>query len=280
LIIPQDGEGVFAEPGVYNVSVSAGFGFAPLNSAFCDSAAIEWVCLPETPDEPTDPGETPDEPGTLDIPKEDDDMRDMSEMVKECVAMLDKYYDKAKALPNNNSRAVSLEGGDLSDWTNKYYVSLADPDNGILQDASFFEDPVRNFNVGIGRDGKFYKYEYVQFMYRAYRYLHYQRPSFGTNAGTRFIRECVDMLDPYVREFQGKGITDTNSLRLQGSELSDWLKGYYPILVKTGLIADGSFFGSVDANPNYGIGADGVFFGKELLFFLWQAYRYVYILGK
>lgn len=198
-------------------------------------------------------------------------MADTTTLVKDCISMFERYYEQARTLPNDNSKVFTLNGADLKAWKDTFYPQLSKPE--IIQDAGFFQSPVKNANYGVGMDGSFCKVEYVQFLYRAYKYL---KPNFDANSGTRYIKQCVDMLEPYVTRFANKGTGDDVVITLSNSELELWKKGYYLFFCKSALLKDGEFFGDITKNANFGIGADGAFTGKELLHFLYQCYKLVY----
>lgn len=196
-------------------------------------------------------------------------MADLKQLAKESIVMLEKYYEKAKHLPNDNSAVWTLEGADLTTWKNTYYPQLVK--SGEICDSSFFQNPVANPNYGIGADGQFTKYEYVQYLYSAYKYV---LTDFSANSGLKYIKTCIDMLEPYVGLFKNHG-TGTDELHsFKSADMDKWEKEYYLYFSKSGLVPDGQFFGNVNENPNYGIGADGQFAGEELCHFLYQLYKF------
>ncbi|GHT86620.1 hypothetical protein FACS1894137_12450 [Spirochaetia bacterium] len=184
------------------------------------------------------------------------------------IIMLEKHYNNVKNLRNDNKQAYTLPGTDLSDWKNTYYPQLVQ--SGFVRDGSFFQNPVSNPNYGIGADGGFTKYEYVQYLWSAYKYV---PTDFSANSGVKYIKKCIDMLEPYVVSFQNRGTGTADIHRLNATDMQTWKYEYYPYFSKSGLIPDGAFFGDIAAQPNYGIGADGAFAGEELCHFLYKLYK-------
>lgn len=196
-------------------------------------------------------------------------MSDLNQLVRECIDMLEKYYDEAQKLPNNNTKCLSLNQEDLKLWTGTYYPQLVQ--SGVIRDGVFFQNPIKNQNYGIGADGKCTKYEYVQFLWSAYQYV---VTDFSANLGLQYIKECIDMLEPYTEIFKNN-LTETSMVKnLNNNDMDRWKKGFYPFFSKSGLIPDGQFFGDVEATPNLGIGEDGAFYGEELCHFLYQLYKF------
>lgn len=200
-------------------------------------------------------------------------MNYIKELIKKCIAMLEAYYEKARNLPNDSSKSLTLEGQDMTDWKKTYYPLLVV--SGIIQDGMYFQNPLVNTNYGIGADGTCTKYEYIQFLWSAYKYLDID---FTANPCVKFIKQCIDMLDPYVIPFKNH-LTETKTVNsLNANDSQRWMSDFYPSLMRSGLIADGQFFGDISKQPNYGIGKDGHFAGEELCHFLYQLYRIAYII--
>lgn len=186
--------------------------------------------------------------------------------------MLEKYYDRARALPNNNTRVITLDGQDMADWKSLYYPQLVQ--SSIIQDGTFFQNPLINKNYGIGADGQFTKYEYVQFLWKAYKYV---VTDFSANFGVKYIKECIDMLEPYADAFMNHGTETSDVHPFREADMTKWKYEYYPYFSKSGIVPDGQFFGDVQTVPNYGIGLDGCFAGEELCHFLYQLYKFANI---
>jgi hypothetical protein len=199
----------------------------------------------------------------------------LEDLTRDCIGMLERYYDRAGGLPNDNSKCLELDKDDMTKWRQVYYPQLSKPE--IIKDASYFENPVKNDRYGIGSDGRFCKFEYAQFMYRAYKYVYqhaFRRFDFTKNEKTVNLDQCVTMLEKYVASFEIKGTNDCVTVTHMADEIALWKNTYYPFFVKFGIIPDGEFFGDVQKNPNLGVGADCVFYGKELFHFLYQCYKF------
>ena len=190
-------------------------------------------------------------------------------LTKQCIVMLEKYYQKAQNLPNNNKKVLNLEAQDLKDWKNTYYPELVK--SGLIRDGEFFQKPLKNLNYGIGIDGAFTKYEYVQFLWRAYKYI---VTDFSANSGVKYIKECIDTLEPYSSLFENHSTETSDVKSFNSVDMQKWKYEYYPYFSKSGLIPDGQFFGNLKENANYGIGKDGAFSGEELCHFLYQLYKF------
>jgi hypothetical protein len=229
--------------------------------------------------------------------------------------MLEKYYDRARDLPNDNSKYLDLDKDDMAKWHQVYYPQLSKCE--IIKDASYFNNPVSDDTLGIGVDGRFCKFEYVQFLYRAYRYTSehafrvfdssggFHTPPLGAKQGvwnpdcnhlwnttypvacrgvvdfsknekTVNLKQCIDMLEKYTARFENKGTYDGATVTPEEHEVALWKSTYYPFFVKFNLFPDGEFFGDVKANPNLGIGADCEFYGKELFHFLYRCYKFMH----
>ena len=196
-------------------------------------------------------------------------MEDLKQLARESIVMLEKYYDEARSLPNNNTKVLELRGKDAEDWKNTYYPQLVQ--SGAVRDGLFFQNPIVNQNYGIGADAHCTKYEYVQYLWSAYKYV---LTDFTANTGVRYIKECIDMLEPYAKQFENH-LTETSKVcTLNGGDVNKWKYEYYPYFSKSGLIPDGQFFGDVHKDPRLGVGNDGAFAGEELCHFLYQLYKF------
>jgi hypothetical protein len=202
-------------------------------------------------------------------------MSDENSLVKECVSMLEKYYGQVQALPNDNSKSITLQGTDMAAWKNTYYPQLVKTKR--VMDGEFFQYPLRDTRSGIGDDGVFCKYEYIQFMYRAYRFFLVNDEMFARNSGTRYIKECIDFVEPYHTQFANKGMADGVVAYFPSNKMDMWKLDYYVYLSLSGLIPDGQFFGDVSKDSRLGIGNDGAFAGKEILHFLYECCKFVYL---
>jgi hypothetical protein len=192
-----------------------------------------------------------------------------------CAAMLEGYYDEVKADGTSNSIPHTLKDDDMAMWKT-YYYDMVKAEK--IEDCEFFDesDPT----LGIGNDGKFVKVEYCNFMYRIYKYLYNKRKAEnGTvlkdkKGEVNIVNKCIDVLEKYVDSFKGKGTGYNSTINMSASDTKTWKEECYPELSALNLFPDGSFFGDVHANANYGVGADGVFSARELLHFLYQCYKF------
>jgi hypothetical protein len=148
-----------------------------------------------------------------------------------------------------------------------------------METGLLFENPVKDDRFGIGSDGRFCKFEYAQFMYRAHKYVYqhtFRQFDFTKNKKTVNLDQCVTMLEKYVARFKNKGTADKATVTPAPDAVVLWKNTYYPFFVKFGLIPDGEFFGDIQKNPNFGIGADCEFYGKELFHFFYQCYKFTH----
>jgi hypothetical protein len=117
-------------------------------------------------------------------------------------------------------------------------------------------------------------------MYRLYKYLYNRRksekaPILEDKRGeVNIVNKCIDVLEKYVEYFQGKGTSYNTAISMSSADTKTWKEECYPELSALNLFPDGSFFGDVHANANYGVGADGQFSSMELLHFLYQCYKF------
>jgi hypothetical protein len=204
--------------------------------------------------------------------------QDRYNLAWDCAVMLEKHYDAVKKL-NGINELFLLPKDDLAIWQNTYYKALVE--TRFIIDGEFFKYPIKDDeDVGIWKDGRFNKYEYVQFLYRIYKKL---LDAFGVfvfqcqNKTVLKLLPCIEFLEHYLKNFEGKGARDEHQEGVSPSEAAVW-QGYYEALVKTAGIPDGSFFGDVTKNANYGIGKDGWFTGAELFHFLYQCCKNAFML--
>lgn len=87
--------------------------------------------------------------------------------------------------------------------------------------------------------------------------------------------KCIQMLEAYLTEAKNLPNDNTKTMPLTGSDMTDWKNTYYPQLVQSGKIVDGSFFQNPLKDFRYGIGNDGTCTKLEYLHFLWSAYKFV-----
>jgi adenosine deaminase CECR1 len=192
-----------------------------------------------------------------------------------CAAMFEGYYDEVKADgPKSDKKLHALNTDDMAMWKKYYYDMVKKAD---IVDGEFFNnDP----SYGVGNDGTFVKVEYCNIMYRLYKYLYNRRRSEKPHilkdkkGETNVVNKCIDVLEKYVDYFKGKGTSYNLTTGMLPDDTKTWKEECYPQLTALNLFPDGSFFGDVHANANYGVGADGVFSSMELLHFLYQCYKF------
>lgn len=199
-------------------------------------------------------------------------------IIMECAEMFEKYYDRM-SYPNNREELHSLDKDDMQKWKDFYFEELKKcPD---IQDYTFFEPETgeKNENTGVGRDGIFSVFEYCNIRYQLYKHL--VKKMFGfidvqlPVIGEVPVVDFISMLESYVPQFAHKGVSDTHLASFVPEHRKMW-DAFYELNEKMHLISDGEFFGNTSANPNYGIGKDGAFFGVELLHFLGNCYKYIW----
>lgn len=192
-----------------------------------------------------------------------------------CISMLEKYYDKVAALDGNGT--VSLVPADKKAWLEDYYPSLVLNGPKIPDDCFFYPDG-NHPDFGIGNDAIMGKYDYCNFMYRCYALIvdlspaRLQKMSVVGDLAKVAVLDCFIMVDKYVAQLVGNPFAP--SLRFSEKDMKIWKENFYPMLVASGRIPDGRFFGAENAS-NMGIGSDGVFTGCELLHFLYECEKYL-----
>jgi adenosine deaminase CECR1 len=197
-----------------------------------------------------------------------------------CAIMFEGYYDRVKAEGTGNSKVYTLNAEEMNLWTNVYYKMVCDTKDYHIEDFEFFSRSDKT--LGVGTNGSFRKVEYCNFMYQIYKYL-YQRRQSGRKSMKRrskaddvkFVKDCIALLESYVPDFRYEARFDLHTHKLNKEDKEKWDK-YYKINTQYNLIPDGSFFGNAYENVNYGIGADGSFYARELLHFLYQCYKFLF----
>lgn len=201
-------------------------------------------------------------------------MSDLKKLARESIKMLEKYYETVKKMPNT-PEVMGISEQDTKQWKNVYYPKLVKSKE--IRDGEFFQFPLIDPNYGIGADATFTKYEYVQYLWQAYKYV-IDEKVFHTNPVATYIKSCIDMLEPYAENFQNLSTETKKCVKLSESDMIKWKTQYYPYLSQSAHIPDGEFFGDAESNPKYGIGNDGAFYGDELCHFLYQLYKFVDIM--
>lgn len=106
-------------------------------------------------------------------------------------------------------------------------------------------------------------------------------------AGTEALQESqiaavwglLEILEGYVPKLMHKGTKGSQVLSFCDEHKKLWNE-FYEFNRKEKLISDGEFFGNIQENANYGIGKDGAFYGVELLHFLGNCYKKIYLLNR
>ena len=193
------------------------------------------------------------------------------QLAVKCIQMVETYLEEVKKLPNNNKKTLTLAGSDLTDWKDTYYPQLVQ--SGKIRDGSFFQNPLKDFRYGIGKDGGGTKLEYLQFLWSAYKFILGDFPASGETLTC--VKDCIKMLEPYAADFENRGTGIGTCFDLKEADMKKWKDEYYPKLSGSGLVPDASYFGST---PNRGIGDDGSFYAEEFCHFLFRLYRQAYII--
>lgn len=205
-------------------------------------------------------------------------------LVKECVEMLESYYDSISIKPCDEAFTLSEKDKELWNKTGRKLV-----DAGIISDLYFFSETPDTEYKGIGFDRTFYKYQYCETLYECYKYL---AGNYVPDSKTQFVKFCIDMTEPYVNRFRRKpGEVPTGSMGadfypFDKDDRYAWNAYCKPIFKDTLTDSDVRdiylenikfWQAGADQPNNSGIGEDGQFFGSELLHFLYRSYRFLYI---
>lgn len=213
-----------------------------------------------------------------------------SPLVKECVDMLERYYDKFSDKSFDTAFSLSDEDKELWNKTGRQLV-----DAGIISDLYFFSETPETEYKGIGFDGTFYKYQYCETLYECYKYL---TGNYVPDSKTQFVKFCIDMTEPYVNRFRRKPGEKPDGTAPKGEgrgadfypfdkdDMKAW-KEYCLVVFNSHETSQDvrhiyyenirfSGNGFIDKD-NLGIGEDGEFYGSELLHFLYRSYRFLYI---
>lgn len=210
--------------------------------------------------------------------------------VQNCAFMLEAYYNSMRN--TKKEYLMKLQPEDQEKW--KSYYNLLKKRCGILTDGDFFICGIDE-TWGIGTDVTFNKYEYVHVLYECYRYLaapyvkNNCRPSQKNQLNQDeieliyHIQQEILMLEPYIPQFYQKGMTP-GVKELDQADATAWSWYFTNINNRNGkeVILDSSFF-DIDKgiNPycNMGIGIDGKFEAWELMHFLYQLHRKLYVIA-
>ncbi len=206
------------------------------------------------------------------------DNMDKKELVSRCAEMFERYYDRLSG-KNDSHRVYSLDTEDMKLWKTVYFVELQKyPD---ICDADFFRpaDQDKHPEYGVGTDGEFVLYEYCNIRYQLYRCMVLEQLKVMGMTSLPMgqmgeIEELLKILESYVPQFMHKGTRDSQLVSFCDEHKKIWDK-FYALNRNEELIPDGTFFGNIQSNPNYGIGKDGSFFGVELLHFLGNCYKII-----
>lgn len=200
---------------------------------------------------------------------------DKNKLILECAEMLENYYKRFSGKYNSH-KVYSLDSGDMDSWKKIYYPELQKYPE--IHDADFFQptNEKKNPNYGVGADGTFTLYEYCNIRYQLYRFLVLRLMDVMDMELPKVegfsITVLLEILEGYVPQFAHKGTADAQTVRFCEQHKKIW-DNFYALNESECLIADGAFFGNIQANPNYGIGKDGEFYGAELLHFLGNCYK-------
>lgn len=210
--------------------------------------------------------------------------QDIRQQIFDCAMMFEKYEYQMISFGGDSCKAFVLSEqspGDSALWLNTYRIPLTvnpvfefEGEKGpYLEDYSFFDEDNENEdneNMGIGVDAIFCKNEYAHFMYECYKKLALDAPLVPS-----IIRDCIEMLEPYVEKFRGRdpNKNPSDSFQLNKDDLIMWTKIYHPLLVQTNIILDDKFFDPTGKNPHWGIGTDGIFVLSELCNVLARCYK-------
>lgn len=231
---------------------------------------------PDNPDSPKEPEKPSGEkiPDTPDQEKETGDIDNESKIgnkyytILQCAVMLDKYYESARKLDNGNNNTMTFQSEDLKKWQDFYYPTLVE--SKIIQNGDYF-DATNPDSYGIKKDGTFTKQGFCHFAYRCYKTIMDNTQVAETYAP--LYNFCCS-LDEDVEYFRGSAYNCSEQRYIKKMDL--WRQEYYETYSKTGTIEDADFFNGGNPDPNYGIGADGLYDKQELIHFLYRAYRYIY----
>lgn len=116
------------------------------------------------------------------------------------------------------------------------------------------------------------KHEYCHFLYECYKVLSYDAPCVPG-----IVRDCINMLEEYIKYFRGGGTAPTGMSTLNKADMVQWEEIYHPALVKTNIIVDDKFFDPTGNSPHWGIGTDGKFNLAELCNVLARCYKLLLI---
>lgn len=205
-------------------------------------------------------------------------------LVEDCAGMLERSYDKISASSFDAPLFLSEEDKECWNSTGRKLV-----DAGVIDDLYFFsETPAKEYDK-IGYDKTFYKYQYCETLYECYKYL---AGNYVPSIKTQFVKFCIDMTEPYVNRFRRKpGEVPTGGMGadfypFDKDDEHTWNAYCKPIFKDAGTDSDvrdiylenNKFWLAGASQPNNsGIGEDGLFFGSELLHFLYLCYRFLYV---
>lgn len=198
--------------------------------------------------------------------------KQQKDLIEQCTAMFENYYEKMKGHKGDHSLKISLTDSDKKHWLEEFYPQLMS--NDLIIDDRFFYPDGRNKNWGVGNDGIMLISDFCNIMYQLYKTLCCSTCTVSDE--DKVIVSCIRMLEPYV-EYCVNTTEMSKITTLSTTHMKSWKDEYYPKLVETKKIHDTDFFDSEEKNKNYGIGQDGKFNSTELLHFLYECYKYLYI---
>lgn len=92
-----------------------------------------------------------------------------------------------------------------------------------------------------------------------------------SNETRKLIIECIDLFEANYRSVVIElGMNFTSPVKLKPDHMEQWMKTYYPKLVKSNIIMDDRFFCPDGLKPEWGVGNDGIFTKFEYCNFLYR----------
>ena len=207
---------------------------------------------------------------------------DLREETKACIRMLEGHLKSIADFGDYDLLAFDKEG--MNEWleTDGFHSILV-KEAQVVEDTNFFAPaPVTKSkdwqnNLGIGPDGFFCKYEYIQVLESCYRFLaepflmgadHVHKDDRFTEK-TMYLKKAILLLEPYLnryrQNFRYDVIIENDQMRLQGNDAKAWdeLKG------KIFSDFDSRFFHEIPQLPK-----DGIVYGRQLAYTLYLCLLY------
>ncbi|WP_455437098.1 alkyl/aryl-sulfatase [Hungatella hathewayi] len=209
---------------------------------------------------------------------------DLREETKACIRMLEGHLKSIADFGDYDLLAFDKEG--MNEWleTDGFHSILV-KEAQVVEDTNFFAPaPVTKSkdwqnNLGIGPDGFFCKYEYIQVLESCYRFLaepflmgadHVHKDDHFPEKNM-YLKKAILLLEPYLNRYRQNFhydlIIENDQMRLQGSDAKAWdeLKGkIFPDF-------NSRFFHEIPQLPQ-----DGIVYGRQLAYTLYLLYRELY----